>query len=187
MQKELSGPIWTKRFPTSKKVEDLAEPFKSNVSGFIQALRAAGAKVNIAATVRPAERAYLMHYSFLIAKKVINPAAVPARTGVNIEWVHKDAAGKVNSAASVAAAKAMVVAYGIVSAPALDSNHISGKAIDMTISWQGNLNIANANGTKTNITTGAKNGSNKTLHKVGSTYKAIKLVSDPPHWSSDGH
>jgi hypothetical protein len=25
------------------------------------------------------------------------------------------------------------------------------------------------------------------LHALGATYGVIKLVSDPPHWSDDGH
>jgi hypothetical protein len=34
-----------------------------------------------------------------------------------------------------------------------------------------------------------KNGTalNPVLHKIGASYGVIKLLSDPPHWSSDGH
>jgi len=32
-----------------------------------------------------------------------------------------------------------------------------------------------------------RDGSNRALHKVGRSHGVVKLPSDPPHWSSDGH
>jgi hypothetical protein len=37
------------------------------------------------------------------------------------------------------------------------------------------------------ITGGPRDGSNPELIKVGATFGVMKLVSDPPHWSDDGH
>jgi hypothetical protein len=58
----------------------------------------------------------------------------------------------------------------------------------MTISWQGDLTIARGDNTSTTISslprTGAKNAD---LHAVGQSYGVKKLLSDAPHWSSDGH
>lgn len=108
--------------------------------------------------------------------------------GVEIEWVHRDASGNKDLIASRAAANAMVAGYDIAFQPVLVSRHTEGKAIDMEISWSSpQLKIANGSGTVITIQTGAKNGSNAGLHKIGASYGVIKLVKDPPHWSSDGH
>jgi hypothetical protein len=60
---ELSGGQWVARFPGSAEVEECRDPFKSSLTRFVSALRAAGANVTISATFRPVERAYLMHWS----------------------------------------------------------------------------------------------------------------------------
>jgi hypothetical protein len=54
---QLSGPIWVNRFPTSVSTADLTRAFGSAVDNFIAALHAGGARVSIAATLRPPERA----------------------------------------------------------------------------------------------------------------------------------
>jgi D-alanyl-D-alanine dipeptidase len=176
----LSGAIWVSRFPTSRTTNDLALPFRTNVTNFIAALNAARASVSISATLRPVERAFLMHYSFRIAREALDPATVPAMAGVDIDWVHRDARGNVNRAASQMAAAQMVSSYDIVFRPALNSNHTRGLAIDMTISNYLNKNINNATGTAVLVRNAAG------LHALGATYSVLKLATDPPHWSSDG-
>jgi hypothetical protein len=183
----LSGPAWVQQFPTSRSVDDLVDPFRTKVQNFLAALSDAGATVSIADTLRPPQRLFLMHYCFQVAKSVLAPAQVPAISNVDINWLHMDADGNPDLAASVAAAAQMVAGYGIVYAPALNSLHALGEAIDMDISWSGNLTIANADGSTVVITSAPHNGQNPDLHKVGATYGVIKLVSDPPHWSSTGH
>jgi hypothetical protein len=37
------------------------------------------------------------------------------------------------------------------------------------------------------VTSAPRNGGNASLQQVGQSYGVIKLVSDPPHWSTDGH
>jgi hypothetical protein len=81
----------------------------------------------------------------------------------------------------------MVAAYGTVYRPSLTSRHTEGRAVDMDISWNGTLAIAGANGQNVSIATTPRNGGNAELHSVGAGYGAHKLVSDPPHWSDDGH
>jgi hypothetical protein len=190
---ELSGAQWVARFPTSVLVADCVDPFKDGLTRFLAALEAAGAVVSIAATLRPPERAYLMHWSWMISKKDYDPQTVPAMNGVNIDWVHRDTKGKYAADASKAAATAMVNGYGMQNlgtAPALNSRHTDGLAVDMSISWSGNLAIANADGTSTTIKTAPKSGMNTDLHAVGATYNVMKYVGgdkDKPHWSSDGH
>jgi hypothetical protein len=184
----LSGPQWTNQFPTSSSTDDLKEPFRSNVNRFLSALRNAGATVDISATLRPPERAYLMHYSFGIAREGLDPATVPAMAGVDIEWVHTGTDGNPSPAASRNAAEQMVQAYGIVFRPALGSRHTEGNAIDVDISWQGNLTISNAGGKAIPITTTPRTGAgNAALQGIGAGFGVRKLASDAPHWSTDGH
>ena len=57
----------------------------------------------------------------------------------------------------------------------------------MTIGWQGTPNIRDFNGQRHAISCCPQNGSNPELIAVGATYGVFKLVSDPPHWSDDGH
>jgi hypothetical protein len=183
----LSGPEWVSQFPTSKSVDDLAEPFRANVNNFIAALKAAGATVSIAATFRPPERAYLMHFCFLIAKNLIAPATVDAHPDVDIQWQHFDDAGGADLPASLAAATKMMTGYAIAFQPTLFSRHTQRLAIDMTIAWQGTLTIAPATGDPVTIASLPRSGGNVDLQQVGKSYGVIKLATDPPHWSSDGH
>jgi hypothetical protein len=184
----LSGPQWVAQFPESTSPDDLVEPFRSHVNRFLAALKAAGASVSIACTLRPAERAYLMHYAFGIARLTLDPASIPALAKVDIQWVHPDGNGTADVTASRKAAELMVEGYGIVFAPVLKSRHTEGNAIDMDISWQGALTIADANGKPVKITTPPRAGSGNTrLQAIGASYGVHKLASDPPHWSVDGH
>lgn len=187
MAKTLSGYSWVQKFPNSTSVDDLVDPFKSNLKKFIAALQKAGAIVTIAATKRPAERAYLMHWSFKISAG-LDPEKAGAIAGVEIEWVHRNAKGEKNVPASKTAADLMVSGYDIAYEPALVSRHSEGKAVDMNISWTSKeLTITGGDAKDVVIKTGSKDGGNTELHKVGKSYEVIKLVKDPPHWSTDGH
>ncbi len=182
----LSGPSWCSLYPTSTSVSDLAEPFRTSCQRFLDALHAAGATVTISATLRRPERAYLMHWAWAIAREHIHPEEVPPMAGVDIQWMHPDAyAGRFEE--SRAAAEAMVQSYGIVFKPALTSRHIEGKAIDMDIEWRGDLRMPSPNGNINVLGNLPRNGMNQVLHAIGISYGVYKLVSDPPHWSADGH
>lgn len=183
----VSGADWVHRFPHSRDVEDLVSPFREGLKRFLSALSDAGAVVSIATTYRPAERAYLMHYAWRIAREGLDPRAVPMHENIDIEWVHRRANNRVDLIASRKAAEDMIAAYGIVYRPALNSQHTRRLAIDMTISWRGDfLLIRNFRGSLVRIEGAPRSGQNARLHAVGATYGVIKLVSDPPHWSSDG-
>lgn len=198
MASKPAGADWTKQFPTSKSLTDLKGGFASSMKQFAAALKAAGVKMTISATYRPPERAYLMHFSWLVAKGM-DPAKVPPMRGVDIDWTckggGKDAksasppatGGKPDNAEAVKAAKEMVRAYAIAYAPALTSRHTQGLAIDMSLSWSGTLSIKDAKGKDVSIASSPRDGGNKELQAVGATYGVVKLKSDPPHWSSDGH
>lgn len=171
---ELSGASWVSRFPTSTSVEDLDPAFRSAVTQFIDAINAAGGRVRVSATYRPAERAYLMHFAWDVANGLCSPSAVPAMVGVDIQWDHGD------DAASKKAAQEMVRAYQIVFRPSLTSNHSGRTAIDMTISDVVKKIVKNKSGDDVEI----KKLSD--LNAVGASFGVYKLVSDPPHWSADG-
>jgi hypothetical protein len=183
----LSGSDWVQQFPTSSSLSDLREPFRTKATNFTKALSGAGATVTIADTLRPAQRVYLMHWCYLIANGTVNPAKVPLMEGVDIQWVHTDADSNPDQPASKAAAEAMVRAYQIVFAPALGSRHTEGLAVDFNVTWNGDLILQDGNQTTVKIASSPRNGANPDLHRVGASYGIIKLATDPPHWSSDGH
>jgi hypothetical protein len=62
---------------------------------------------------------------------------------------------------------------------------VTGKAIDMNVSWGGTINVARMDGTKTAMAA-PRNGSNPALRQIGKSYGVIKHQTDPPHWSVDG-
>ena len=173
--RERSGVAWVPRFPTSVALADLALPFRDNVGSFIAAIETTGGSVHIAATLRPAERAYLMHYCAKLATGGVRAAKIPPMTGVNIEWDHG------NENKSQTAARAMRDTYEIVHPPALRSNHTLGLAIDMRIAGVIGKTVKDKAGRAAKINTGSD------LYPIGKSYGVIKLVSDPPHWSHDGH
>jgi hypothetical protein len=190
MPKTKSGKFWVDwaniNAKNSQSLDDLADPFKSNAKAFIKALEDAGAKVKVSATRRDASRAYLFHWSWLIALDKSKPSAAPARSGVDIEWDHGDAAK------SKAGAQEMVDGFGLAVppksnvAPSLTSNHIAGKAIDMDITWTGDLKVKKKDGTIVSVTFTSNPNVNTKLHAVGESYGVKKLKTDAPHWSSDG-
>jgi hypothetical protein len=178
---QLSGPIWVQRFPTSRSISDLTPNFASAVDNFVGTLQAGGATIKIAATLRPPERAYLMHYSWLVGRGKVDAEDVPEMAGVDIDWVHRDNRGRPSTTGSRNAALGMAGLYGIVYAPALTSRHTEGRAIDMTISGYANKTFDDADGTATRVRTASD------LYALGATFGVIKLVADKPHWSDDGH
>ncbi|MFB2836246.1 peptidoglycan-binding domain-containing protein [Floridanema evergladense] len=181
LRQQLSGAQWVNYFPGKNTIADLVSPFRQRVEAFEQALRTAGAKIVIAAVYRPPQRAYLMHYSARISRGEIAPQNVPSFAGVAIDWVHY------TNAASVQAARDMVNAYGIGSNPvALVSRHTQGFAIDWEITWEGTLNVKNAQGRIVSIGAPRTSYQNTVLWQVGATYGVIHLRYDPPHWSIDG-
>ncbi len=171
----LSGPAWVSEFPTRTDTAALLPAFCEAVDSFISALEAGGATVVVSATLRPPERAYLMHYAYRVAHGSLPAANVPAMAGVDIEWEHPTAA------ASIIAAKQMVTGYGIVFAPVLTSRHSEGRAIDMTITGYVGKTFNNASNQSVQVNNATQ------LNSLGASFGVIKLPSDPPHWSDDGH
>ena len=182
-----SGVDWVAKFPTRADTAGCVSPFRERLEAFIAALKASGATVQINATLRPPERAYLMHTCWEIAQGNITATEAPPRAGVDIDWVARDASGNPDLARSRSIAQQMVKAYQIAFEPSLTSLHITGLAADMDIAWAGSLQIADKNGASHTIASLPRDGTNTDLAKVGMTYGVFKLVSDPPHWSINGH
>lgn len=176
-----SGAAWVEQFQTSKSVADLLPDFAAGVNAFLATLRAAGATVTINATYRPPERAYLMHWCCMIASGH-DPETVPPMAGVDIDWTHGG-----DTAAARAGAEAMANAYDISYPAALVSRHTQRRAIDMTIGWFERLVLKDNDGKSWSLDVAPRNGANPSLWAIGKTFGVIKLPSDPPHWSDDGH
>ncbi len=185
-KKELSGAQWARKYPGSSNIRDLRGTFRQAVEEFLEAMAEAGIRVTIDAALRPVKRSYLMHWSWRIVNDGVDPAAVPAMVGVDIEWNHPTVAG------SVAAAKEMVNAlsmHRLRTPPALRSQHNLGLAIDMSLSWRGVVAMKDANGRMVQIKTAPRTGMNRQLIDIGSTYGVKKYSgggTDIPHWSNNG-
>ena len=181
---QLSGADWRHanqaKYANSQSTEDLIPEFRGNVQRFVDAMRAGGANVRISSTRRNRVRAYLMHYCWRTARHEISPSAVPPEPGCAIIWDHG------NLTASRRAAQEMKTLFNIAFKPSLTSRHIAGKAIDMTIHWSGTVTVEDANGNSFNLAEPRSGFTNDRLHKIGKTYRVIKLLRDPPHWSTDG-
>ena len=182
----LSGKDWwyknQAKYPNSRELKDLDGNFRENVTRFIEALRSAGASIDIASTRRNKIRAHLMHYSWKVSRGDIQPGDVPNLADLDIEWDHG------NISESRKAAGEMVQLFNMAHIASLTSNHIQGLAIDMTITWKGDLVIeVPGQERKTYINTGPKNGAdNRELHQAGRSFSVLKLLNDPPHWSHNG-
>ena len=179
--RELSGPQWVERYPGDRTTATLIQPFRRNVQAFITALEAGGAHVKISATFRPPQRCYLMLGAWAIYRREVEPHAYPRRDDVPIDWVHP------TTKESWEAAKAMYQGYGLVHRPSLSSLHCFGRAIDMTITWSGRIEVVDGEGVRKTLSSAKGTDLNPDLWKVGRSYGVHKLETDRPHWSDDGH
>lgn len=170
----------------SDKLDDLEIIFRNGVKAFVAALTSAGATVNISTTKRSDKRAYLFHWSWKISQGKCKPSDAKKMIGVDIEWDHSDLAK------SIAGALEMVNGFGLatpprsINPPSLTSNHINGKAVDMTIKWAGTIKVKKKNGIVVSVTYSQNVNTNITLQSVGDSYGVKKLKTDAPHWSYNG-
>ena len=207
-RERLSGAHWAEKYPWSRSTADLKSPFREQVVDFIAALKDAGATVVIENTLRPQNMAFLMCYSWRIIKGKISPLKVPANRDMDIIWAHTNSKGEYDEAASIAGAMALARAYGIQNnpvSPALNSNHITGLAIDMLIRWdnwpdgtakqiknkQGQLVTVqkDVNGTGMPGTKFYEADFNRQIIAIGATYGVIAYnppEQDKGHWSYSG-
>jgi hypothetical protein len=191
MAKIKSGTFWVSwansNAKASSSVDELVEPFRSNVKTFIKALQDASAKVKINETRRSDKRAYLFHWCWLIGLGKAKASEAPAKIGVDIEWNHGNDADSTKGASNMITGFGLAVPPNSNVAPALTSRHIEGKAIDMQITWTGTIKVKNKNGIEESLTYLPNVNQNTKLHAVGASYSVKKLTTDAPHWSIDGH
>jgi len=140
----------------------------------------------VKSTRRDAKRAYLFHWAWLIALGKSKASDAKPMAGVDIVWDHGDAAKSKFGAQEMVNGFGLAVPPKSTVAPALSSNHIVGKAIDMDITWTGELKVTKKNGTVVSVTYMLNPNLNTKLHAVGESYGAKKHKSDAPHWSVNG-
>lgn len=182
-RRRLSGAHWVQFFRASSSLDDLASPFRQRAQAFLKAMTDAGIKVNLDNTLRPPERAYMMHYAVKIRRRDIDPRNVPSMSGIDIDWAHY------TQAASIRAAEDMVMAFEIGDNPAaLRSRHTQGLAVDWAITWEKGkpVKIKDAAGRLVTLNDPPYGDENDRLWTVGASYGVYKLSYDPPHWSVDG-
>jgi len=171
--------------------------------------RGAQGAIDVVGAKRSPERAYLMHWSYKIVKE--GTPATEADQDENrpkgvtdIRWAHSDEHGVYDPAASVRAAAALYHALGVSERlavePSLISDHIAGRAVDMTTTWhKDSITIRKLDGSEVVIqTTGAdeRTDDNPDLHEVAESYGVIHFASqkgakslpagDKSHWSYNG-
>jgi hypothetical protein len=122
-----------------------------------------------------------MHWCGMIAGSGQDPHAVPPMPGVPIDWTNGN-----NLAAAKVAAQAMMAGYQIRFPAALASRHTQRRAIDMTIHIPAGAMIVDNHG-KSYHFAAACTGEDPRVVAIGATFSVIKLATDPPHWSDDGH
>jgi LysM repeat protein len=185
---EPSGAVWCARFPGSAELSSLNDAFKPKATAFISAMRDAHISVRINAALRPIQRSYLMYHAFEIAKGSERPDHIPPWTGVNIDWVHRNADGSMNLRQSVDAAKAMCLGFGIhynsstqaVGRPGR-SRHNYGAAVDLNIAGYAGKRVKDSTGTEVLIHSFAD------LKQLGHGYGVIYYPHENMHWSDTGH
>jgi hypothetical protein len=186
-----SGQFWVTWAGTNAKnstsIDDLVEPFRTHVKSFIKALNDAGAQVSVSTTRRSPKRAYLFHWCWKIGLGKAKPSDATALAGVDIEWDHGDVQKSQNGAKEMINGFGLAVPPNSTNAPALASNHIAGKAIDMMITWTGSISVKKQNGIAESVMFMSHVNHNTKLHAVGASYGVKKLITDAPHWSHDGH
>lgn len=191
MAKTKSGAYWVTwanvHAKNSTSVDDLVEPFKANAKAFIKALKDAGATVDVGATKRSDKRAYLFHWCWKIGLGKAEASDATALAGVEIEWDHGDAEKSKKGAKEMIDGFGLAVPPNSTNAPALTSNHIPGKAIDMDIAWSGTMTIKKKDGTTESVPFMDDVNKNTKLQAVGASYGVKKLTTDAPHWSLDGN
>lgn len=171
-----AGSAWVARYPASSTVETLEPEFRGRVTRFRDALTKAGVRVTVLASWRPPERAWLMHWAWLIAKKQVAPASVPVHPSLPIQWD----LGSLEP--SIAASQAMVDGFGARGDTALRSRHTEGRAIDLDIRWQTPALVDAADGAVVTLNQGDQDA----LTRVGRSYGLVRGATASTHWSDDG-
>lgn len=181
-----SGASWVDRFPISDDPHHLDSEIRSLWTPFQSVMETAGADVEILATQKPPERAYLMYWAWRIAKEDYDPQQVPDMEGVNIRWWHGDLQASRN------AAWQMVHGYDIgdhKEPPPRVSPYTEGQVIATRITWQGDLTLFRGDPTRELvITEGPHDATNEALIELAEIHFGLVHLltvedSDEVHWT----
>ena len=185
-----SGKYWVswaeKNAKNSNDIDELEASFKTNAVAFINALKEAGASVQISTTTRSAMRAYLFHWSWKISQGKCKASDATQMKGVDIDWDHHDDEKTKSAALEMVNGFGLAIPPKSTVAPSLTSNHIVGKAIDLTITWKGEIKIKKKDNSDVAVAYMTDVNANTTLHEIGKSYGVIKHTKDAPHWSFNG-
>jgi hypothetical protein len=205
---QLAGEAWwyanQASYPNSTDLADLdgdiASGFEHNVRTFLNAIPftpfAEPFILHIESTRRPPQRQELMYWSWAVTNHA-SPSSVEAIAGVDILWDYGD------KSLSEDAARQMMDLFDVVHQPARGvgakiSNHVTGLAIDMDLTWTNSFTMAvgpqgmKYKGNKyqpgdTITVPGPGTGaSSALLWTIGESYGVFKKKDDPPHWSTNG-
>jgi len=181
----LSGPDWAVAFPDSRRVADLEPAFRSSTLRFFKALHDAGATLNVRATRRPPQQAYLRHWAWAIAIGSHDPRGVPPMRGVDIEWWHGDLRE------SRRAAQELLEAFQsdqLAVAPALCTKATRGLTLEFGAGWAGKLNVRLAGGSKCQLSSRPRDETNSKLAEVAAGYGVARTGtawSPRADWTGD--
>jgi hypothetical protein len=186
----LSGKYWVTWADTyaknSNAINDLEVGFRESAQLFVKALTDAGADVIISTTRRSEKRAYLFHWSWKISQNRCKASEAATMPGVDIQWDHGDADKSRRGALEMVQGFGLAVPPKSTNPPSTTSNHIIGKAIDLTITWTGTITVKKKNATEVKVMFMRDVNANTALHAIGASYDVKKLVTDAPHWSYNG-
>jgi len=183
MALKLSGIHWVAQFPGSKTTDTLKAGFKEHVEAFIALLEKNGANVEITATYRPPERAFLMNRAGQIMVGQLKPSEADDSLNTGIVWDHGNDA-KSRAAATEMCSKA---GYDIAYPAHYPSRHMYHAAIDMTITGLPKKITGLPGKKKADIGTEPAESNHKLWDIGAKYYKVYKLAVDRPHWSDNGH
>jgi hypothetical protein len=203
---ELLGPNWILRYPNPTGDRGMIDAlrrtnpsdFSARVTSLLDQLRAQGADVHLAATVRNPVRGYLMWGAFVLSraddegavKKLVKKLERVNRDWghrVPIRWAHPD-----GWLATVESARLMADAYDVVFATesgARKSKHYDGCAVDITVmALPPTLTLKAPNGAVSTFDLSGEEQSRDLsltpdlIDWVEKNFAFEKLESDHPHW-----
>ncbi|MDX9723503.1 MAG: M15 family metallopeptidase [Myxococcota bacterium] len=170
-------------YVNSTNFGDLDATWGPKAETFVTGLRGSGASVNVTAGLRHPKRARIMRTAWDLAGGAVNVAtanADSAAAGVAVDWDHGNAAASRTKAAQTKSA------FGLVARPSLTSNHIAGKAIDMSIqNVPANLTVG-GRAFQARARSGGTLDESKVKH-IGDAFGVIWYgPGDYVHWSHNG-
>src|SRR5207249_3925710 len=154
--KHMSGAEWANAFPGSTSTDALNADFKAKLEAFEKSLEGK-ARVDVTSTLRSPEQQFLMREAWLVAHGEDSPSE----------------ADQANPTSSIQAAKQMVAAFGINEEPGETSNHSTGNAVDMNITWWADFTTTDGFGNEFRVHGDQNDKTNKDLIALGKSFGVV--------------